>query len=214
MKIQALHEFHNEDFSKGWASKFVPTPERLDLFETMLKHITVENKMAVHVLELGTGPGFLAEFILERLSGITYEGLDFARPMLDIAAKKLEKYSDRIQFVQADLIHENWTEKLNKTPDVVVTTWALHDLFSKKNIFNVYKTVSELLPDGGLFLNGDFIKPEASTYEYEGGRIKPSEHLTLFKQAKFNTMECLKEFEKNVHQPTTANNYACFKAEK
>ena len=33
-------------------------------------------------------------------------------------------------------------------------------------------------------------------------------------EAGFQEVECLEEFEKSVENPTTANNYACFRAKK
>jgi len=214
MKIQALHEFHNPDFSKEWAEKFKPTPPRIKLFETILKQIENVSPKTIPVLELGIGPGFLASYLLERLPKITYEGLDFSKSMLEIAKKRTEKHKNRINFTQADLINEPWNKKIKKTPEVIVSTWALHDLFNKENILNVYKAAYELLPKGGLLLNGDFIKPEESCHEYEGGRIKPSEHLELLQLVGFKDSECIEEFEKSVDNPTTSNNYACFKAKK
>jgi len=74
--------------------------------------------------------------------------------------------------------------------------------------------VHKILPKGGMLLNGDFIKPEESNYDYEGGRIKPSEHIKLLQSAGFKSVRCLDEFDKDVKNPTTANNYACFKAIK
>jgi SAM-dependent methyltransferase len=214
MKIQALHEFHDADFSKEWTEKFKPTPPRLKLFELMVQQIEHVGGKNAHVLELGIGPGFLAHHILDNLPDITYEGLDFSKSMLEIAKKRTEKHKKRIDFIQADLLTKAWKKRLKKTPGVIVSTWALHDLFDKKNIFNVYKTVYDVLLDRGLLLNGDFIKPEESQYDYEGGRIKPSEHLELLRKCGFQDPECIEEFEKSVDNPTTANNYACFKAIK
>jgi len=214
MKIQALHEFHNADFSKEWAEKFEPTPPRIKLFETILGQIESVGNQSLRILELGIGPGFLAGFLLKRMPGINYEGLDFSDSMLAIAKERTKDYKDRIDFLQADLIKDDWNKKITSPPQVIVSTWALHDLFEKKNILKVYKTAYELLPTGGLLLNGDFIKPETSTHEYEGGRIKPSEHLEMLQLAGFQKPECLEEFEKSVKNPTTSNNYACFSAKK
>ncbi|MGI9546131.1 MAG: class I SAM-dependent methyltransferase [Flavobacteriaceae bacterium] len=214
MKIQALHDFDDADYSKEWAEKFKPTSPRIKLFETILAQILNHTGETSNILELGIGPGFLASYILERLPQINYEGLDFSESMLEIAAERTKENKERIDFTKADLINTDWTKNLKRTPDIVVSTWALHDLFEKKNIYNVYKKSFEILPEGGLLLNGDFIKPEESTHEYEGGRIKPSEHLEMLKTAGFNNAECLEEFEKSVENPTTANNYACIKATK
>lgn len=214
MKIEALHEFHDASFSQGWADRFEPTPARLQLFEMILQNIEELKVEKVSILELGIGPGFLANYLLERLLKINYEGLDFAKPMLEIAKERTQDYSQRINFTQADLINEPWIYKLKTPPNVIVSTWTLHDLFEKENILKVYKSVYEVLPSGGILLNGDFIKPEESNFEYEGGRIKPSEHLELLMLAGFQDCQCLAEFEKSIEHPTTANNYACFRAIK
>ena len=211
MKIEALHEFHDMDFSQGWADRFTPTPDRLVLFETILQQIREIESEECHVLELGIGPGYLADYLLNRLSDITYEGLDFSKAMLKIAADRLTKFEHRVRYTQADLT-KDWHKKVNQAPKVVVSTWALHDLFSQENIASVYQQTKAILQPDGLFLNGDFIKPEISTFEYEGGRIKPSVHLALLKSVGFQSAVCLKEFEKDVLNPTTANNYACFEA--
>ncbi len=53
MKIEALHEFHDLEFSKGWAERFIPTPDRLALFETILERIRETGGESSHILELG-----------------------------------------------------------------------------------------------------------------------------------------------------------------
>ena len=214
MKIQALHEFHNAGFSREWAEKFKPTAPRIKLFQTILRQIEKVGFETVSVLELGIGPGFLASYVLDRLPGISYEGLDYSKSMLEIAKKRTAKHRKRIHFIKADLINEEWGKTFKRRPHVIVSTWALHDLYSGKNIKEVYKTAYGLLHEGGCILNGDFIKPEASKHEYEGGRIKPSEHLTLLRKVGFQNPLCLEEYEKSVENPTTANNYACFMAIK
>ena len=214
MKIEAIHEFHNPNYSKGWANRFEPTPERLRLFETILRNIERIGSEELAILELGIGPGYLASFLLERLPNANYEGLDYSKSMLDIAAQRTGEFSNRICFTQADLINVNWINKIGRVPDVIVSTWALHDLLEKKNISSVYNSAFQVLPEGGILLNGDFIKPEESSYEYEGGRIKPSEHLEILRLAGFPKIECLAEFEESVENPTTSNNYNCFRAEK
>jgi len=212
MKIEALHEFHDMEFSKGWAERFIPTPDRLALFETILQRIREIGGEHCHVLELGVGPGYLADYLLSRLPDISYEGLDFSAAMLKIAENRLLNYPNRVVFTQADLTKEDWTTKISQAPKAVVSTWALHDLFSAKNIEFVYRKTKSILQPQGVLLNGDFIKPETSNFDYEGGRIKPSVHLSLLKSAGFQSAACLKEFEKDVLNPTTANNYACFEA--
>ena len=150
--------FHDANFSKEWAEKFKPTSDRLHLFETILNLIEKEGYQSASILELGIGPGFLASYLLKNLDEITYEGLDFSESMLAIASKRTLRYKDRVSFTQADLINDIWKNSLERMPEVIVSTWALHDLFEKKNILGVYKTAYKILPKGGLLINGDFIK--------------------------------------------------------
>ena len=212
MKIEALHEFHDHEYSNEWSNKFSPTPERLRLFETIFSEIEKLNASDIHILELGIGPGYLANFLLEKFNNITYEGLDFSTPMLTIASKRLHKYQKRTAFTQVDLTDKDWVKKVSHRPKVIVTTWALHDLLSMENILSVYTNSRKILREEGVFLNGDFVKPEELDVDYEEGRIKASEHLQLFQSAGFSSATCLSEFEKDIHNPSPSNNYACFKA--
>ncbi len=212
-KIEALHEFQDPRYAQEWAEKFSPTKDRRDLFEAIDRKLRLL-RPGVKVLELGIGPGYLAKFLLDRWGDFRYEGLDFSKPMLEIARQRTSSHQHRIHLTQADLTQDTWTDQLGQTPDVVVSTWALHDLLSKHHIHQVYQSVYALLASGGVLLNGDFVKPEQSTLAYEGGRIKPSEHLDLLTSAGFTEVAKLQEFEKNVANPTTANNYVLFYARK
>ena len=166
------------------------------------------------ILELGIGPGYLAQRVLGSLDAINYEGADFSQPMLDIAAGRLADFADRLRLTKLDLFEPGWGDRVTKPLGAVVSTWALHDLGSEDNIAAVYRGVLDLLPDGGLLLNGDFVKPEETTYEYEAGRITVSRHLELLEEIGFSRSECLCFLEKELTNPTAAQNYACIYAVK
>lgn len=214
MKIEALHNFHEKKFSEEWSNKFKPTVDRLSLFQMILETIDLRKDQALNILELGIGPGYLAEYILSRCENVIYEGLDFSEAMLDIAKRRLNTTKNKLIFTKADLTDEVWKFKIKSEPQHIISTWALHDLLSKENIFNVYKSAFNILPQEGKLINGDFIKPEQSVFEYEKGRIKPSEHVDLLSSCGFREVKCLNIFEGNKDMPTTSNNYACFVAIK
>ncbi len=94
----------------------------------------------------------------------------------------------------------------------MISTWALHDLGSQQAVADVYKRCYETLPPGGVLVNGDFIKPDGTTFEYEPGRIPISRHLDLLKDAGFSDPQCLTHLEPNIENPTSAQNYACLVA--
>jgi len=59
-------------------------------------------------------------------------------------------------------------------------------------------------------VNGDFIKPAGTTWEYEPGRFEVSRHLELLREAGFSNPKSLASFEHNLNDP----NYACLVALK
>jgi hypothetical protein len=63
-----------------------------------------------------------------------------------------------------------------------------------------------------VLLNGDFIKPDATAWEYEPGRFEIARHIALLQKAGFAEVRCLAHLEPNRDTPTAAQNYACFLA--
>jgi len=96
--------------------------------------------------------------------------------------------------------------------DAIVSTWALHDLGKPENTELVYRNCAQLLPKGGLLLNGDFIKPDMAKFEYEPGRFEIGKHIAMLRGAGFKSVECLVVLEEEIESPTAAQNYACLKA--
>ena len=56
MRVGADHEFHDEAFAKGWAERFVPTPDRMRLFDTIAAELRAVMPSGGVLVELGTGP--------------------------------------------------------------------------------------------------------------------------------------------------------------
>ena len=210
--IGAQHEFHDEDFVAGWADRFVPTPERLKLFNVILTELQSCISPDGCIVELGIGPGYLADYILRTMPSIQYYGIDFSVPMLDIANRRLSQHSDRVAYIQADLVKDKWWTDIAVPVNAIVSTWALHDLASQKNVEIVYKSCSHILQGNGLLLNGDFIKPDEAIYKYEPGRFEIARHIEMLQHVGFKSAECLIVLEEEITSPTAAQNYACFKA--
>jgi SAM-dependent methyltransferase len=210
--IGADHEFHDEDFVAGWADRFVPTPERLELFNVILSELTSHMPPNGCVVELGIGPGYLANHLLQAMPNIQYYGVDFSRPMLDIARQRLSRYSTRVAYIQADIVKESWWTGIGIPVHAIVSTWALHDLGSEESIEVVYNFCAQVLQRDGILLNGDFIKPDKAMYEYEPGRIEIVKHIELMRRVGLNNAECLMVLEEEIDSPTAAQNYACMKA--
>jgi SAM-dependent methyltransferase len=204
--VGADHQFHDAAFVQGWADRFVPTPPRLALFDLILSRIPDTG----HVVELGLGPGYMARHILERNGAITYEGVDFSTVFFEVAKKTLGTSTSRVTLTNADLMDQAWPKALSRQPNAIISTWTLHDLGGQKAIADVYARCFEALPPGGVLLNGDFIKPEGTSFEFEPGRFEAAIHLELLRNAGFRDPLNLGAFDANVDSPTAAQNYACF----
>ena len=76
----------------------------------------------------------------------------------------------------------------------------------------VYARCYETLPAGGVLLNGDFIKPDGTDWEYEPGRFEVARHLDYLRAAGFTAPRSIGAFEMNTDNPTAAQNYACLMA--
>ena len=210
--VGADHEFHDPEYAADWAGRFEPTPDRLALFDLMLSELRGRVPPDGRIVELGVGPGYLAAHLLHALPAVRYVAVDFSRPMLDIAARRLRPHADRVAFTQIDLLADGWWEALDGPVDAIVSTWALHDLGGQDKVEHVYAGCAKALGNRGLVLNGDFIKPDGARHEYEPGRFPISTHLDMLRRVGFETAECLRVFEQELEAPTPAQNYACFRA--
>ena len=212
--VGAQHEFHDADFVRGWANRFVPSEPRLRLFDMILDQIGQSNLPNTHVLELGIGPGYMARHVLERNQTISYEGLDFSDVFFDVARETVGDLMYRVTLTKANLMDQTWPKTLSTTPGAIVSTWALHDLGSQQAVADVYARCFETLPKGGLLVNGDFIKPDGTAWDYEPGRFEIERHFELLRNAGFSYPKSLAHFEPNTQTPTAAENYACLVAVK
>ena len=176
------------------------------LFRSPIRKPGVPN---THVLELGLGPGYMARHILERNPGLTYEGLDFSDVFFDVAKKTIGGFMPRVTLTKADLMDQAWPKNISRQPGAIISTWALHDLGGQQAVADVYARCHEILSGGGVFVNGDFIKPDGTTWTYEPGRFEIDRHLELLRHAGFADPGSLAHFEPNIENPTAAQNYAC-----
>jgi len=210
--VGARHEFHDAAFVRDWANRFLPTAARLQLFDMILQQITRPNVPNSHVVELGIGPGYMARHILERNATISYEGVDFSEAFFEVAKATIGDLIDRVRLTKADLLCQGWPKSLTATPGAIVSTWALHDLGGQHAVAQVYARCYETLPPGGVLVNGDFIKPEGTQWDFEPGRFEIDRHLELLRRAGFSDPRSLAHLEPNIENPTAAENYACLVA--
>ena len=126
-------------------------PCRPEFFSRFVSEMAVASPPVRRVLELGSGPGFLAAHMLQALSGITCVLLDFSPAMHELARNRLGPLSKRVTFAERSFKELGWAEDLS-TFDCVVTHQAVHELRHKRYAQALHAEVRAILNPGGFYL--------------------------------------------------------------
>jgi SAM-dependent methyltransferase len=106
----------------------------------------------VRVLELGSGPGFLAERVLERCTGLaSYTLVDFSEPMLAMSRERLARFP-AASFVRESFKSDGWMERIGGPFDGVVSMQAIHEIRHKRHIPGLYQQIFQVTAAPGLIL--------------------------------------------------------------
>jgi SAM-dependent methyltransferase len=117
-----------------------------------------DTAQAFHLVDLGGGSGRLLERILGTFAHATATIIDQSEAFLAIAERRLAPFAGRVAFVVSRL-QADWPAQLRATPSAIVSTSAIHHLEPAEKQA-LYQQVAAALPSGGLFLNGDEVRPE------------------------------------------------------
>ena len=109
------------------------------------------------VLELGSGPGLLAERVLQRCPDLErYTLLDFSEPMLALSRERLSALPAAslavASFVRASFKSDDWPRCAGGPFDCVVSMQAVHELRNKRHAPGLYAQVHGTLTVPGLVL--------------------------------------------------------------
>ncbi len=147
-------DFRQMADARDWASKAGQRPGRNEILNRIVEEAS---KRILHnplMLELGSGPGILAERILRRIPEVRYTALDFSPAMHELARDRLLPFVSRIEFVERSFKSETWTEGLQPF-DIVVTNQAGHELRHKRDPETLHRQVYGLLKHEGSYLVSD-----------------------------------------------------------
>jgi hypothetical protein len=143
-----------------------------------------------HIVELAAGPGFLAEALLTRFPQMTYDGIDYSKPMIALAHDRLSQFKDRIKLHCANLNSDDWPLLLTKEVHAFVSNQALHDLGSEENVEQAYETARKYLVPYGMLLNADLVIPKDREGEYDPGKLKVSRHIEILRAKQYTRVNC------------------------
>lgn len=126
-------------------------PWRTEFFQRFSDEIASQKPSIVQVLELGSGPGFLAEHLLQSNPAIELTLLDFSPAMHQLASTRLGPLSVRARLLERSFKEEHWMEGLGPF-DCVVTNQAVHELRHKRHAATLHAQVHQILSPNGIYL--------------------------------------------------------------
>lgn len=133
------------------ASALAKRPCRPQFFDAFSAAIAASAVPPARVLELGSGPGFLAQHLLQEHPNISYVALDFSPAMHELAARRLSNFAGRVSFVERSFREEDWASGLGQF-GCVVTHQAVHELRHKRHALALHQSVRATLGADGLYL--------------------------------------------------------------
>lgn len=116
-------------------------PQRPAIFDAFVTQVSVLDEGVI--LELGSGPGALAEQILSRCLVTRYYLVDSSSPMHDLARKRVGA-DVRAAFVRADFGDADWTTHIPEAIDAVVSMQAVHELRRPERVPDLYRQLRVL----------------------------------------------------------------------
>lgn len=125
-------------------------PWRQEFFDAFAEQIGLVADHA-DVLELGSGPGFLAAHILDKLPQSRLHLLDFSEAMHALAHARLVSHAGQVDFVVRSFREPSWHAGLGAY-DCVITNQAVHELRHKRYAPELHRTVKSLLRRNGTYL--------------------------------------------------------------
>ena len=145
-------DLRSEADARAWADAADRVRPWRDQFRARFAELVRELPPGAQVLELGAGPGWLAERILEDCAGVaSYTLLDFSEPMLAMSRARLQRFP-AARFVLGDFKSDGWCEALHPPYSVVVAMQAVHEIRHKRHVPELYRQVQGMLAPGGCLL--------------------------------------------------------------
>ena len=147
-------DFRDPDDAGEWEQTAQCRPGRVEVFDAITTQLQNIERDELNVLELGSGPGFLASHLIGALPNLRLTLLDFSDAMHELARSRLSHHMDRVRFVTRDFKESGWSAGLEKF-EAVITNQAVHELRHKRHAAGLHFQVRNLLNTGAPYIVSD-----------------------------------------------------------
>jgi ubiquinone/menaquinone biosynthesis C-methylase UbiE len=139
-----------QDAAEWESTAMEKRPWRMAFFDVFASEIA-QHSEKTKVLELGSGPGFLAAHLLAKLPQLKLHLLDFSEAMHSLAQARLGAKASSVQHLVRSFRDPDWSADLGNF-DCVITHQAVHELRHKRHAVGLHRVVSALLRPQGSYL--------------------------------------------------------------
>jgi SAM-dependent methyltransferase len=147
-------DFRDAVDAAEWERTAHARPGRAEMFEAFGRELRRLDNDNLSVLDLGSGPGFLAAYLLGIVANLEVTLLDFSAAMHELARARLGLHGNQVRFVHRNFRDAQWPLGLGPF-DVVVTNQAVHELRHKRYAPALHASVRQILKPGGVYLVND-----------------------------------------------------------
>lgn len=178
-----------------WANEAnLKRPWRYEFFDLYVNKIKSLNRENIHVLEIGSGPGFLAQHLLQHCPEIQYTAVDFSQAMHELSKSKLlPSELERTEYRIADFKQTDWFTDLGQF-DVVIIHQALHELRHKSYATTFHKQVKALLKDDATYFVCDHVFA-SDAMQNNQLYMSVAEHFQSLEEAEYTQVELIKDYK-------------------
>jgi SAM-dependent methyltransferase len=178
-------DFHDPVVAAAWAEAAMrKRPWRATIFEHFVAIVRAASIAQARILELGSGPGFLAEKLLAQCPTVgRYTLLDFSDAMLEQSRRRLHGYEGRTEFLRADFKSDSWPRLVRGPVDFVVSLQAVHELRHKHHAARLYEQIASLLGPSAEVLVCDHLPEGAHTPRHRVLYMATEEKLQVLRAA-------------------------------
>lgn len=167
----------------------IKRPSRTQFFQFYADELVNPISDHYRVLEIASGPGFLAEVLLHRHPRLDYTALDFSEAMHYLAQQRLSCFNcNTIQFILADFKQPYWYSALDAQKyDVIIIHQALHELRHKNYAKDFHRIIAtHLLKENGCYAVCDHLVHPDGKMQNNELYMSRQEHLDAFAQSGFH----------------------------
>jgi SAM-dependent methyltransferase len=176
--------------ASAWAAEVsTKRPWRQAFFDAFVRELLSLSDKGASILEIGSGPGFLAQHLLGALRLKRYTALDFSDAMHALARQRLGPAGGSVEFITRDFLSPAWTSDLPQYT-AIVTLQAIHELRHKRKAPILYSQILTRLLSDGIFLVCDH-------YCGDGGMsdtslfMSEAEHVEALTRGGFEDVVCI-----------------------